>query len=98
MRSAASSACILWTGGLGHVARGVVCGAVGLFAIRAAVEFDPDEARGLADTFRELANQPYGVWIVGFVAAGFIAFGLYCLLLAVHRHIPNEGLIRGRGS
>lgn len=91
-------ACILCTGGLGHVARGVVYGAVGLFAIRAAVEFDPDEARGLADTFRELADQPYGVWIVGFMAAGFIAFGLYCLLLAFHRHIPNEGLIRGRGS
>jgi hypothetical protein len=90
--------CLLCTGGLGHLARGVVFVAAGFFAIRAAVEFDPDEARGLAETFQELAGQPYGGWIVGAAAAGFIAFGLYCLLLAWHRHIPNEGMFRGRGE
>jgi hypothetical protein len=90
--------CVMCTGWYGHAARGVVYAAVGFFAVRAAVEFDPDEARGLADTFRELLTQPHGRWIVGFVAAGFIAFGLYCLLLAFHRHIPNEGMFRGRNG
>jgi hypothetical protein len=89
-------ACVICTGWYGHAARGVVYAALGFFAIRAAVQFDPDEARGLADTFRELLTQPHGRWIVGFVALGFIAFGLYCVLLAFHRHIPNEGLFRGR--
>ncbi len=63
-----------------------------VFVVRAAVNFDPDEARGLADTFREIATQPSGPWLLGFVAAGFIAFGLYCVMLAFHRHIPNEEL------
>jgi hypothetical protein len=90
--------CVICTGWYGHAARGVVYSALGFFAIRAAVEFDPDEARGLADTLRELLTQPHGRWIVAFIAAGFIAFGLYCVLLAFHRHIPNEGLLRGRGK
>jgi hypothetical protein len=89
-------ACLICTGGYGHAARGAVYIAAGVFAVRAAVNYDPDEARGLAETFRELATQPYGAAIVGAIAAGFIAFGLYCGLLAFHRHIPNEGLLRGR--
>jgi hypothetical protein len=90
-------ACLLLSGGLGHLARGAAYCAAGVFAIRAAIDFDPDEARGLAETFQELATQPYGWLIVSAIAAGFIAFGFYCLLLAFHRHIPNEGLMRGRG-
>ncbi|MBA4156070.1 MAG: DUF1206 domain-containing protein [Gemmatimonadetes bacterium] len=90
--------CLLCTGWYGHAARGVVYSAAGVFTIRAAVQFDPDEARGLAETFRELAAQPYGAWIVGFIAAGFVAFGAYCILLAFHRHIPNEGLMQGQDA
>jgi hypothetical protein len=90
--------CVMCTGWYGHAARGLVYSAAGFFAVRAAVEFDPDEARGLAETFRELLIQPYGRWIVTFLGAGFIAFGIYCVLLAFHRHIPNESLFRGRGK
>jgi len=91
-------ACVMCTGWYGHAARGVVYTAAGFFAVRAAVEFDPDEARGLAETFQELLTQPFGGWIVGFVGAGFVSFGLYCVLLAFHRHIPNESVFRGRGG
>jgi hypothetical protein len=90
--------CIEGTEFFGHMSRGVVYGAAGFFALRAAVTFDPDEARGLADTIRELATQPHGPWIVVAVGAGFIAFGVYCVLLAFHRHIPNEGIVEGRGN
>jgi hypothetical protein len=89
-------ACILCSGGIGHMGRSLVYTALGVFAIRAALEYDPDEARGVADTIRELADQPYGSWLVGFAAAGFIAYGVYYGLLARHHHLPNEGLIRGR--
>jgi hypothetical protein len=90
--------CVVCTGWYGHAARGVLYCAAGFFAVRAAVEFDPDEARGLAETFRELLTQPYGGWIVAIIAAGFISFGIYCVLIAFHRHIPNEGIYRGRGE
>jgi hypothetical protein len=90
--------CLLCSGSYGHAARGIIYSAAGVFAIRSAIDYDPDEARGIAETFRELATQPYGNLIVGAIALGFIAFGAYCILLAFHRHIPNEGLIRGRGD
>jgi hypothetical protein len=87
---------LLTAGIIGHGGRSLVYGAVGFFAIRAAVEFDPDEARGIADTMRELANQPYGPWLVAIGSIGFIFYGAYYCLLARHHHLPNEGLMRGR--
>jgi hypothetical protein len=90
--------CLLCAGGVGHAGRSLVYSAAGVFAVRAAWEFDPDEARGLADTIRELADQPFGPWLVGFAAAGFVAYGVYYGLLALHHHLPNEGLMRGRGD
>jgi hypothetical protein len=88
--------CVLCTGWFGHAARGLVYSALGFFVVRAAILFDPEEARGLADTFRELLAQPYGVVMVSFAGAGFVAFGVYCVLLALHRHIANESIFRGR--
>jgi hypothetical protein len=90
--------CLLMSGLFGHLARGAVYVAAGFFAVRAAVEFDPDEARGLAEIFRELVEQPFGPLVVAVIAAGFVTFGVYCVLLAFHRHIPNESIIRGRSE
>jgi len=90
--------CVLCTGGFGHAARGLVYGALGFYVVQAALQFDPEEARGLAATFRELLAQPYGTLLVSFAGAGFMAFGAYCVLLALHRHIPNESIFRGRAS
>jgi hypothetical protein len=78
------------TGWWGHAARGAIYVAVGFFAVKAAVTFDPDEARGFSDTLWELGSGPYGGAILLFMAAGLIAFGGYSLLLAIHRHIPDE--------
>jgi hypothetical protein len=87
---------LITAGCVGHGGRSLVYGAAGFFAIRAAVEFDPDEARGIADTMRELADQPYGQVLVAIGAVGFIFYGVYYCLLARHHHLPNEGLMRGR--
>ncbi|CAN5771581.1 DUF1206 domain-containing protein [soil metagenome] len=87
---------ILIVGCAGHAGRSLVYSAAGVFAIRAALDFDPDEARGIADTIRELSDQPYGPYLVAFGSLGFIAYGVYYCLIARHHHLPNEGLIRGR--
>jgi hypothetical protein len=47
--------CLICAGGVGHAGRALVYSAAGVFAIRSALNFDPDEARGVADTIRELA-------------------------------------------
>jgi hypothetical protein len=87
---------LMTAGCVGHGGRSLVYGAAGFFAIRAAVEFDSEEARGIADTMRELADQPYGQVLVAIGAIGFISYGVYYCLLARHHHLPNEGLLRGR--
>lgn len=77
-------------GWFGHVMRGAVYCLIGWFAVRTAWRHDPDEVRGLSETFAEIAAHPGGRWGVILASAGFIGFGLYCIALALHRELPNE--------
>jgi len=79
-----------WTerwGRLGIAARGIVLGIVGAFLIRAALEYDPQEARGLGGALQTLVQQPLGPWLLGAVALGLVAYGLFMLSVARYRHI-----------
>jgi hypothetical protein len=81
-----------WTerwGRLGTAARGIVFGVVGTFLIRAALEYDPQEARGLGGALQTLARQPLGPWLLGAVALGLIAYGLFMISVARYRHIDT---------
>jgi hypothetical protein len=72
---------------VGHVARGIVFGLVGVFLVKAAVEYDPNKAVGLDGALAKLAHQSYGSVLLGIVAAGLVAFGLYSLVDARYRRI-----------
>lgn len=72
---------------LGHLARLVVLGLVGLFLVRAAWEFDPKKARGLDGALLEVAQAPYGGLLLGAVAAGLFAYALYCFVQARYRKV-----------
>jgi hypothetical protein len=63
--------------GVGTSARGVVFGLVGLLLIRAAVDFDPQKARGLDGALRSLAQTDAGPWLLYAAAAGLLVFGIY---------------------
>jgi hypothetical protein len=85
-----------WTerwGRLGTAARGIVFGVVGTFLIRAALEYDPQEARGLGGALQTLAHQPLGPWLLGAVALGLVAYGLFMLSVARYRRI-RTGRVR----
>jgi hypothetical protein len=71
----------------GHVARAVVFALVGVFAIEAAVDFNPSKAVGLDGALAKLAHQSYGSALLGIVAAGLVAFALYSLADARYRRI-----------
>jgi hypothetical protein len=79
----------------GHVGRGAVYGLIGYLVVKSAVTFDPDEAAGLAEAFQALEEQPYGWGLLLLAGAAFLAFGLYCALLAVHREIDGESAVHG---
>jgi hypothetical protein len=74
-------------GVVGHAARAVVFGLIGLFLLRAAIRFDPDEAVGLDGALLKLAQQPYGRALLGGVAAGLLAYGLFCFVQARCRRV-----------
>jgi uncharacterized protein DUF1206 len=76
-----------WIGTFGHLARMVVFGLVGVFLIKSAVDFDPNKAVGLDGALAKLAHQSYGPFLLGLVAAGLVAFGLYSLIDARYRRI-----------
>jgi Domain of Unknown Function (DUF1206) len=74
-------------GAIGHVARGVVFGLIGFFLVRAAYEYDPEEAVGLDGALAKLLRQDYGSALLGLVALGLIAYGLYCFVEARYREV-----------
>ncbi|MBD6616349.1 DUF1206 domain-containing protein [Komarekiella sp. 'clone 1'] len=66
----------------GLLARGVVFCIIGWFLIQAARQFDASAAGGLAEALQTLAQQPYGSWLLGIVAFGLVAYGIYLLIQA----------------
>lgn len=69
-------------GTFGLTARGVAFCVIGGFLIEAAREADPSETRGLSGALETLEQQPYGPWLLGLVALGFVAYGIHCFALA----------------
>ncbi len=78
---------IEWIGSFGHLARMVVFGLVGAFLIKASIDYNPGKAVGLDGALAKLAHQSYGPFLLGLVAAGLVAFGLYSLSDARYRRI-----------
>jgi Domain of Unknown Function (DUF1206) len=72
---------------VGLLARGVVFGLIGTFLLKAALEYDPSEAIGLDGALRKLAAQDYGPFLLGLVAAGLLAFGVFSLFQARYRRV-----------
>ncbi len=69
------------TGTAGHIARAVVYALIGGFLVKAAVESQAREAKGIDSALQELAQQPYGPLLLGAVALGFIVLGVYSTLI-----------------
>ena len=71
----------------GLVIRGVVLVIVGSCFVLAACNVDPAQAGGLADVFNTVRRQAFGAVLLGVVAVGLFAFGIYSLLEAVYRRV-----------
>lgn len=77
-------------GRFGIAARGIVFAIIGIFFVQAARHSDASEAKGLGEALAVLAQQPFGPWILGLVALGLIAYGIYSLVEARYRRINNR--------
>ena len=74
-------------GRVGLTARGVTFGVIGWFLLRAGLDANAHEARGLAGALRVLGRQDEGHWVLFVVALGLTAYGLLSLVDARYRRV-----------
>jgi hypothetical protein len=74
-------------GTIGHLARMVVFGLVGIFLVKAAIDYNARAAVGLDGALAKIVHRSYGPFALGVVAAGLIAFAFYSLTDARYRKI-----------
>ena len=82
--------CATRAGQVGLTARGIVFGIIGVFLIQAALHARPDEARGIGGALHALEQQPHGPYVLGAVALGLVAYGLYMFVEARYRRMRIE--------
>ncbi|WP_292155891.1 DUF1206 domain-containing protein [Brevundimonas sp.] len=71
----------------GNVAKGVSLLPLGVFVVLGGLSSRASEVRTFGDALDGLAAQPAGPWVLGCVALGFIAFGLFSFIEARFRRI-----------
>ena len=74
-------------GVVGHVARFVVFGLIGVFVAKAAWDYNPKDAIGLDGALQKLADGTFGDWLLGVTALGLLAYGVFCLVDARLRDV-----------
>jgi hypothetical protein len=79
---------VIFLGRLGYGALGVVFTLIGFFMIVAAAQFNPHQAKGLDTALGELLQlRPFGPVLLGIVALGLIAYGVYSFVEARYRRL-----------
>jgi hypothetical protein len=78
---------VIALGRFGRIALGVVFGIIGVLVMVAAVQYEPDKAKGVDGALKTLAGQPYGKWVLSAIALGFLAYGVYGLAEAKLRRV-----------
>jgi len=71
----------------GHLARMIVFALIGVFLVKAAIDYNPDEAVGLDGALAKLGHSAYGPVALGVVAAGLVCFAAYSVLDARYRRV-----------
>jgi membrane protease YdiL (CAAX protease family) len=78
---------VVGLGRFGYAALGVVFTIIGIFMVVAALQHNPNDAKGLDSALQELLHQPFGPVLLGIVALGLIAYGIYSLVEARYRRV-----------
>ena len=74
-------------GTAGHAALAVISTLVGIFMVKAAIEFDPKEAVGLDGALQGLVTDSLGPALLYAVAAGLFVYSGYCVIEARYRKL-----------
>ena len=58
---------------------------IGIFFLTAAWQVNSSESSGLGKALQMHQEQPYGPWVLGIVAVGLFAFGIYSVIEGAYR-------------
>lgn len=83
---------VIAVGRAGLAARGVVFLVIGWFFIQAGWQADASEAGGLGQALNEIQNAGYGPWLLGLVAIGLVAYGVFQWVKAAYRRFEIRNL------
>jgi hypothetical protein len=72
---------------LGLLSRFAVFSLIGVFVVKAAYEYDPEETIGLDGALRKLLQTSYGPVLLFVVAAGLICYALFSFVEARYRRV-----------
>ncbi|MGI8683746.1 MAG: DUF1206 domain-containing protein [Acidimicrobiales bacterium] len=75
---------------VGLAARMVVFLLIGTFLLKAAIDYDANEAVGVDGALKRLADRPYGPLLLAVVAVGLFAYGLYSFVEARYRKVMED--------
>lgn len=74
----------------GIAARGVVFTLLGAFLVRAALDYNPSEAKDFGNTMNEMRQHTMGRTFLGVVAFGLFAYAVYQFMRARYDHFPAK--------
>lgn len=77
-------------GRFGTATRGLIFAVVGILLCVAAYQTNPSQPVGLDAALSAILHQPYGIWLLGIVAVGLVAFGAYSMMSAVWFRLKRE--------
>lgn len=77
-------------GRVGYAALGVVFTEIGFFLMVAALHRNPGAAQGLGGALRAMEQQPFGRLLLGIVALGLIAYGVFSVASARYRRVGRS--------
>lgn len=77
-------------GRVGYASLGVVFTEIGFFLMVAALHRNPGAAQGLGGALRAMEQQPFGRLLLGIVALGLIAYGVFSVASARYRRVGRS--------
>lgn len=77
----------LWVGRLGLTTLGITLCLIGVFIVQGALRIRPEADAGIASAFQSLLMAPFGTWLLGAAAVGFVFYGVHCGMLGVYRRV-----------
>ncbi len=67
-------------GTVGYIAKGFALGVLGVLVVVATVTNNPEQSTGLDGALKTLRDQPFGAWLLGAVAVGLMAYGVFMII------------------